>query len=166
MKATVKVRRAYTTFNNAVETEKFAIESNKFLSKTFEAVAHREMATNLSEILVLQAPSADISRFRTTNVNVTEHQTFFKQQTVISATNLFTAATNVLQSHRGLKKVVIVEQAPRYDSSRDDPDRLKQTLVQIYNDTLVQLKRSSSQFNKISIAKHRLDCSGGIQEAR
>ena len=124
------------------------------------------MSNSPSKILVMQAPSADITRLKTNVKNVHDYREFFKQQAVISATNLFTVATNAIQTHN-LKQTVILSQVPRNDTLQTDPLRIKKELSQLYNDTLLQLKRSSPFSSYISLVNHRLECpTGGAYAAR
>ena len=102
------------------------------------------MATNCTDTLILQSSAEDISRFKTNGENVKEYDAYFKQQIVIAATNLFTTATNALQTHTSLSKVVILKQVPRYDSVKDDPLGTEKVLANLFDETLDQLLSSSS----------------------
>ena len=59
-----------------------------------------------------------------------------------------------------------MDMIPRYDPRENDPLNLKPTLVQIFNNTILELWMSSVFKDKIVVGHHALECSGGIREAR
>ena len=64
-----------------------------------------------------------------------------------------------------LKKVIILNQTPRYDDKSVDPLSLKPALALLFNNTL-SLWIESPLKAKLTIGIHNLDCSGGVKEAR
>ena len=91
---------------------------------------------------------------------------YFKQQAIISATNLFTNVCNALKSNPNIKKVILMKQIPRYDTATVDPNAIKAALSQLYNDTLMQLWLGSPLKDRLTIGSHSLECSGGVRESR
>ena len=107
----------------------------------------------------------DITNLKTQQ-NSYENIEYFKQETVLSATNFFQAAIDALSVSPSLEKVVILNQVPRYDPANVDPLSLKPALSQLYNNTITQLWMSSSLKDRIVLGSHNIECSGAIKEAR
>ena len=164
MNADVKVHRAYTTLEKVTETDVQA--PIKLPERSYMKVTDEALEKDDADILILQAGAADISTLKTANNNAKQNLEYFKQQTVISAQNLFSVATNSLAKHSTLKKVIILKQVPRYESLSTDPFRIRSSLAQLFNDTLIELRACSSYKNEISIGNHSLECSGGVRDAR
>ena len=59
-----------------------------------------------------------------------------------------------------MKKVVIMEQIPRYDPSNIDPFSEKASLSSLFNETLPNLWIKSSHKSRIFIGSHNLECNG------
>ena len=91
---------------------------------------------------------------------------YFKQVTVVSASNLFSAAVSALESEPRLKKVVIMKQIPRYDTTQVDPLGIKASLSTLYNNTLTDLWMESNFRDRIFVGNHNIDCTGAIRQAR
>ena len=134
--------------------------------RSYRKVAHEALEKDSSDILILQAGAADITTFKTSSHDAKQNMEYFKQQTVIAAQNLFSVATNSLDKYSELKKVVILKQVPRYESNTVDPFRIRASMAQLFNDTLIELRACSVYKEEIFIGNHDLDCSGGIREAR
>ena len=107
----------------------------------------------------------DISNLNTKD-NPETYLDYYRQETVISAKNVFAAAINALNIQPSLKKVVIMAQTPRYDPLDTDPLSLKPVLAQLFNTTLTDQWMTCAQRNKIFIGAHNIDCTGAIREAR
>ena len=141
MNAKVTVSRAYTTLNNVHETD--AQAQPKLPQRSYRKVTDDALRKDDADILILQAGALDLTTFKTSNNNATRNLEYFKQQTVISAQNLFSVATNSLVSHSKLKKVVILKQVPRYESNTVDSFRIRASMAQLFNDTLIELRACS-----------------------
>ena len=115
--------------------------------------------------LVLQSGSVDITNLNTKE-NAAEYLEYFRQETVISAKNLFTAGVNALSVQPSLEKVLILKQIPRYDPVVTDPLSLKPALSQLFNNTLTDQWMSSPHKDKIFIGTHNIECTGAIKESR
>ena len=164
MQSEVRIAKAYSSLDNPKEDD--AKEKTRFPEKNFSVVIDAEMKKADTDILVIQAGSVDISNMKIGEDNLKKYGEYFKQETIISATNLFTYVTNALVSNPGLKKAIILKQTPQYDPKTKDPHSVKSALSQLYNDTLVQLWLGSIHKSRITLGSHNLDCAGGVREAR
>ena len=115
--------------------------------------------------MILQSGSVDISNLNTKD-EPSKHIEYFKQQTIMSAHNLFNTATNGLRVQPTLRKIVIMKQVPRYDPSNVDPLGLKPSLALLFNNTITGLWMDSPIKDKIFIGEHNIDCTGAIRESR
>ena len=70
---------------------------------------------------------------------------------------MFSVAQNAILDNPELRKVVIMEHAPRRDPLEIYPTQLKSKLAKLANNTLAQLVQSSGFQNKISVGRHSLD---------
>ena len=98
------------------------------------------------------APTVDISNLDTTKLSPGQNIEAYKQSILISCQNVFSAAHNALSRHPQLKKVVIMEHAPRFDAPDVDPTGLKPKLALLWHSSVMK--------DRIVIGKHSLDCSG------
>ena len=110
--------------------------------------------------LVLAAPTVDISNLDTTNVSKTDDTSVLKQRATISAKNMISVAEAALENHKHLRKVIIMEHAPRFDLHVMDPSGIKPKLAKYANSSLYKLWHSSLMKDKIVIGKHNIECSG------
>ena len=149
MNAKVVVDRAYTSLNDTKENE--AQNASKLPDRSYENIVDSIMTHHNSDVLILQAGAADITNFKTAGSNIDIHREYLKQQTVVSARNLFTLAENALKKFPSLREVIILKQVPRYDPKSVDPLGLKAVFSQLFNDTLVESRSSSSLKSKISV---------------
>ena len=111
------------------------------------------------EHVVLSAPTVDITNLDTSNVKPSENIEAFKQQIVISCKNMMTTGENALNAHPEIKKVIIMEHPPRFDTVDKDPISLKSEFAKYANNVYQQLWFESSLKHKIVIGQHKLDCS-------
>jgi hypothetical protein len=91
---------------------------------------------------------------------------YYRQEAIMSATNLFQAGINDLRIQPTLTKVVIMKQIPRYDLTDVDPLSLKAALSLLFNSTLANLWMESADKHKMFIGSHNIDCNGAIRESR
>ena len=160
----VTIARAYSSMDDDKENE--VKERTRFPNKNFATVIESEMKNSPMDVLIIQAGSVDVTNLKTTDDNLKNYSEYFKQETVLSATNLFTAVTNALISNPGLQKTIIMKQIPRFDPKDKDPHSVKSALSLLFNDTLVQLWLGSPHKNRILIGNHSLDCVGAVRDAR
>ena len=164
MESKVRAAQAYSSIDDTSEND--AKEKTLFPEKNFTKVIEAELKKDEADILVIQSGSVDITNLKTKGNNLNKYGEYFKQQSVVSASNLFTAVSNALVSHPSLRKVVIMKLTPRYDTVDNDPQGVKSALTQLYNDTLVQLYLASPHKERIHIGSHSLECPGGVRDAR
>ena len=165
-KAEVKLVKAYSSsYENSDTPATFA---PRFPAKNFTDVLKNELKKTKVDALIIQSGSVDITNLKTETSNAEQYLEYFKQKTVISANNLFTAVTNAATDHPEVKKIILMKQIPRYDSKSKMLPGLKPYLSKLFNDTIDQLfaKCQAQVKNKVIIGNHNLECSGGIFEAR
>ena len=96
-----------------------------------------------------------------TKDNPAEYIEYFKQETAISAKNIFLITENASS-----KKVVLIKHVPRYDPSNVDPLCITSALSQLFNNTITELWMNSKNKDKIAIGSQTIECTGAIKEAR
>ena len=92
----------------------------------------------------------------TANLKASDNVEVYKQKTVISCENMVTVAQNASNNHPQIKKVILMEHAPRHDTKESDPTGLKQRLVIFANETLKQIIESRNMKGSIVLGKHNL----------
>ena len=112
------------------------------------------------DMLVMAAPTVDISNMDTSKLCPSDNTEVFKQKAVASAQNMFSLAQTSLEQYPTLNKVVIMEHPPRFDAQNVDPTLLKHNLAKLANTTLNQLWLNSTLKDKIIIGRHSLECHG------
>ena len=105
----------------------------------------------------LAAPTVDISNINTENLTENDNVEVFEQKVVVSCQNMLSVAQNAVLDNPELRKVVIMEHAPRQDPKEVDPTRLKPRLARLANSTLAQLVLNSGMKNKIILGRHNID---------
>ena len=143
--ARVRTAKAYSTINENIDN--VLKHAPKFPTKNFNDVIEKELDKEEADILLVQSGSVDISNLKTEDKKV-QNIEYFKQQTVISATNLFTSVTNAAQNHPGLRKIIIFKQTPRFDTTATTEPGMKQNLSKLFNDTLDALAENSEYKGK------------------
>ena len=118
------------------------------------------------DVLVMSAPTVDITNLDTAQVKATDNVEFFKQEVLISSKNMISAAENTLKSELNIKKAIILCHPPRFDRPEVDPLMLKQKLAKFANDQLHQLWLDSPLKDKIFIAEHKLNCNMNVRMDR
>ena len=159
----ITTARAYSAVHDTVAN--VAKHPARYPASNFTDVIPKEIQKDDFEALLIQAGSVDITNLKTKK-DALEHIEYFKQETVISAKNIFSAGVAALQQKPSLKKVVILKQIPRYDRIEDDPMGLKPALSQLFNNTLTECWLDSSVKDKLFVGNHNIDCTGAIREAR
>ena len=140
-------------------------KSKEFPASNFTDVIPSQLKKSQYNSLVIQSGSVDISNLNTKE-NPQTYLEYSRQETVISAKNLFSAAVNAFTVQPSLEKVVIMKQTPRYDSVESDPLSLKPVLAQLFNTTLTEQWMTCQHKDKIFIGTHNIECSGSIKESR
>ena len=137
----------------------------RFPEKNFLSVVPEEVSKDKFEHVIIQSGACDITNLKT-NMNPERYVEYFKQETIISARNIFTSGVITLQQQPSIKSVIIMKQIPRYDPSHLDPLSLKPMLSQLFNNTLVEEWMNSPLKDRIFIGTHNIECSGAVQSAR
>ena len=112
------------------------------------------------DILVMSAPTVDISNLDTSNLTPHHQTETFKKKTIQSSQNMFNIAEKALETAPNLKKVIIMEHSPRFDTPDVDPTSLKPNLVRLANATLAGLWFNSPLKDRIVIGHRSLESSG------
>ena len=155
--------KAYSSVHDTVSNN--AKQAARFPASNFTDVIPAQLSKGKYKSLIIQSGSVDITNFNTKG-NPSQFLEYFKQETVLSARNLFTSAENALSAQPSLNTVVIMKQIPRYDPPKVDPLCLKPALSQLYNNTITELWMNSPLKNRIVIGNHNIECTGAIKEAR
>ena len=113
-----------------------------------------------TDILVMSAPTVDITNMDTANLHSTENTWGLQEKAIKSSKNMFQIAENSIQKYPNLRKVIIMEHPPRFDTVDVDPLSVKPTLAKLANTTLGQLWLNSPLKDKIFIGQHSLESSG------
>ena len=108
--------------------------------------------------LILAAPSVDITNIDTAKVSTEENIKDFKQQMVTSCHNMFAVANEAIADHPELKRVILMEHAPRFDKKAIDPTGLKPKLALYANTIFAQMWQNSGTKERIIIGKHTRVC--------
>ena len=108
------------------------------------------------DVLVVSAPTVDITNLDTTQLGPRDNTEAFQHQTILSCQNMIHLAENSLRNNPSLAKVVIMEHPPRFDMPGLDPTSLKPELAKLANSTLGQLWLNSPLKDKICIGRHNL----------
>ena len=152
---------AYASVKNTV---------SRFKDSNFFDVANKMLANPIDgkpyDALVLSAPTVDITNMNTAKLTPSDTTEAFKQQVVISCKNMMTVAENALKSYPSLRKVVIMEHTPRFDSPDVDPLGIKPILAIMANNIFQQRWLDSPLKGRIFIGIHNLNCSIQLREAR
>ena len=145
-KTKIRKRKAYGAIKSS---------SQRFPNANFTDVVPREMAEHRPDVLVMQRDSVTL-----TDMPTEATELYAKQQMLLAAYNMFSAATTALASHPNCQQVLLMEAVPRYDGKED--------LNKYGNKMLHQAKAESADRNKdrIMIGVHNLECEGGVREAR
>ena len=120
MDTEIKAVRAYSTLEDTMETE--AMKETKYPDRRFQDIMKKEGENSV------QATSVDISNMKASHDNSKRYSEFFKQETMISASNLFTTVENTIKMNPKIKKAIILKQTPRYDGIESDPLSVKAAL--------------------------------------
>ena len=164
MDADIRTVKAYSTLEDTMETE--AKEETEYPDRKFQDVMKKEVENSDVDILIVQATSVDITNLKVSHDNSKKYSEFFKQDTIISASNLFTSVENTIKANPKIKKAIILKHIPRYDCVENDPLGIKAALSHIYNDSIVQQWLKSPLKDKIELGSHDLECTGGVRDSR
>ena len=88
--------------------------------------------------MILQA-RPDVITNLFTDKEPSKYVEYFRQETIMPAKNIFSAAEEALKIQSTLKKVMILKLIPRYDPKTADPLTLKSALSLLFNNKLTEL---------------------------
>ena len=142
-----------------------AKQAAKFPYANFTDVVRPKLENGNFKTLLLHAGSVDVTNLNT-NENPEAYMEYFRQVTIMSANNLFEAATNAVKTNPELEKVIIMKQIPRYDLPSVDPLGLKPSLSLLFNNILGSQWMDSPLKHKLFVGDHNIECNGAIREAR
>ena len=154
---TIKTSTAYSSVWN---------EAARFKELNVQTVTKNELKKSSFQHLALSAPTVDISNLDTTQVTASDSVDRFKQQVISSCQNMIIIAQDALANHPELKKVTIMNHAPRFDTPDVDPVGLKHNLAKFANSCLLELWMDCTMKDKIFIGSHNLESSGAQRTHR
>ena len=135
----------------------------KLSSKNFANVVTDSLKNPGSEeidVLVMSAPTVDITNLDT-NIELTAtNKNNLENQVKLSSQNMFSLAERSLKNHPNLKKVILMEQPPKFDFPDADPHSVKPNLAKLAIIMLGQYWLNSSLKDRIIIGRHTLDSPG------
>ena len=131
----------------------------------FTDIISNQVAESEYHSLIIQAGAEDITNLNTEK-NQKQYLEYFKQETIVSAENIFSAAERALEIHPSLKKVGVMNHIPRCDPTSKDPLGLKAELSSLFNSTLSNSWMRSKYKSNIVIGEHNIECIGAKKEAR
>ena len=155
--------KAYSAVHDTVSNN--AKQAAKYPTSNFTDVVQTQLGKEDYKYLILQAGSVDITNLNTKD-NPEEYMEYYRQEAIMSATNIFNAGVNALKTQPTLGKVVIMKQIPRYDPTDVDPMSLKPSLSLLFNNTMTNLWMESPYKEKMFIGNHDIECNGAIRESR
>ena len=134
--------------------------SARFKAQNIKDVTKNELMQSSYDHVLLAAPTVDISNLNTGNMKAADNVEALKKKVEISCKNMMKVAEDALVSHNNLKKVTIMNHAPRFDTAEMDPIGLKQNLANFANNYMLELWLDCPMKDKIVISSHNLECSG------
>ena len=111
-KATIRTTKAYSSINENNEDK--VRHAPRFPTKNLNDVIAKELHKDHVDVLIVQSGSVDITNMKTDG-HYAEHVEHLKQQTVVSANDLFMAVSNAAANNPHLKKIIILKQILHYD---------------------------------------------------
>ena len=154
-------RRIEAVTNTTVKTTKAYSsawdKSARYKEMNITDVSKKELKNSTFDQVVLAAPTVDISNLNTVNAKASDDMDVFKQKVGTSCENMMKVAKDALAN---VKKVTIMNHAPRYDTHSVDPMGLKQKLAKYANNYMLELWLDCPMKDKIFIGRHNLECTG------
>ena len=111
------------------------------------------------EYAVLSAPTVDITNLDTSKVKPLDSIQGLKEEVKKSCKNVMETAQKTIETNQSIRKVIILEHPPRFDTKNADPLSLKPELAKYANSLYQQLWSKSAVKDKIVLGKHNLNCS-------
>ena len=125
-------------------------------------VIREELKKKSYNTVILGAPSVDITNQDVSEGILDENVA----ETVSSSLAMVEAAEYAIKSGR-VKKVVLLQHAPRYDTPRNDPHGVRPQLSQLANTHLQKARDASDLAEHILVGEHSgLECEGSTRTSR
>ena len=150
IKCTVKTAKAYSAAYN---------KDAKWPDLNFTEVVNNEVTKQPYDVLVMTAPTVDITNLDTSKLHEEDNTDVYQQMVYVSCQNMFSAAQRAIQAQPNLEQVMLMEHPPRFDSRDLDPVGLKPKLAKLANSMYNQLWLDSPHKKRIIICSHNLDIS-------
>ena len=151
LNCTIKTAKAYSSTK-----DKKAL----WPDKNFTEVAKDELEKSAVDYVVMSAPTVDIPNVDTTQILQSDSLELYQQMVYESSANMIASAERAIEDNANIKKVIILEHAPRYDSKEVDPLSLKTDLAKYANNALAELWKKSKLKQKIKIGIHHFRAPG------
>ena len=103
--------------------------------------------------LVLAAPTNDISNIDTSCIAPSDNTEHLKVKVRESCLNIFALAEHAIDNH-DIDQVIVMNHAPRHDTTEDDPVKIKHNLALFANAHMQELWLASPFKHKIVIGEH------------
>ena len=145
---TMKTAKAYSSVKD---------KTARYPEQNITDVTKDELNKRPYDYLVLAAPSVDISNLETADLKPSDNTDDLKEKVGLSCQNMIKVAEDSLKNNMQLKKVTILNHAPRFDHRDIDPMGLKPNLAIFANNYLMELWLYSPLKNKIHLGTHNLD---------
>ena len=151
-KTYIKTARAYTTDGDNSEVNPLR-DPPRIPDENFKDVVESELEKDDYKYLVLGSSSADITNLNTVT-NPESNLEFYEHEAIKSAQIMFTLAEAAIFTFKNLKKVVIMNSPPRFDTSANDPLALKPQLSSLINSSYFHFWSHSQYRDKIVLGQH------------
>ena len=151
------IRHLEEATNTLIYTEKAFVAAYKADAykphDNFYNVARNYSTKRNYSFAVLQGSATDITNLDTTS---SHHLEYLKQEVTIASKNMISAAENIVKLNPNIKKVLILDRVPRFDTKDADPTHLKPFLSHFGNQVLKEELSKSYVKDKVFVAHHSL----------
>ena len=145
-KTTIRTAKAYSSVKD---------KNARYPEENITDVTKGELSKRHYDHLVIAAPSVDISNLDTANFRPSDNTDELKEKVGIYCQNIIKVAEDSLKNNTQLKKVTILNHAPRFDQRNIDPMGLKPNLAIFANNYLMELWFYSPLKNNIGTSVRR-----------
>ena len=125
-------------------------EKSFWPEKNVQDIVEKEMKKENDDYLVIGHSTVDITNLDVEDVSE-KHLEHNKHIVLDSAHSIFNTATKVLETHKTVKKIILLKPTPRFDS------RLKAHLTQLVSNTYEEMRESSMYKDKINLGEHSIN---------
>ena len=125
----------------------------KFKNPNITDITKTELEKAHYDQLVLAAPTNDISNIDTSCIAPSDNTEHLKVKVRESCLNIFALAEHAIDNH-DIDQVIVMNHAPRHDTTEDDPVKIKHNLALFANAHMQELWLASPFKHKIVIGEH------------